>query len=162
MLIPLGILEWMIVPYSAWIWIRMVSLNGMGITDRKFCAQGVGAFGQSMPSSLIIIILPISVLLTSVPATINLWSCILNTVEVPVLSFALVLLAYLFQRRSSPRIQHRRACGRFKNFRISRILRPSLPSLPSYRVWRKIRPIISVPMQVILRVRTGRMPPPVL
>ena len=44
--IPLGILVWMIVLYSAWTWTRMVSLNGMGIKDRKFSAPETGQHGR--------------------------------------------------------------------------------------------------------------------
>ena len=42
----LGILVWMIVLSSGWTWIRMVSLNGMGIKDRKFSAPETGQHGR--------------------------------------------------------------------------------------------------------------------
>ena len=49
-----------------------------------------------------------------------------------------------------------------KNFPTSKDIETQLSQLALLKVWPKTRHTISGPMRAILRVRTGRMPPPVL
>ena len=140
----------------------MVNLNGMVTMVRKFYVPEIGRHGH-------LVHFPTDYGHSTNQRTVNLspgdYKFVVMHIEFnggSGLNSVLVRQVLLSHQGEAYGFRTGRLMVYFRNFPILRISRHSLVSWLLFKVWPRTKHTISELMRVILRVRTGRMQPPVL